>query len=74
MCKISKKYFRKCVNSLHKKSKKYKELSGKAYVELAYMTGILPIAKYSGGSELNMFLEYDIATKKRFSEYFGLCA
>lgn len=35
------------------------------------MTGILPIAKYSGGSELNMFLEYNIATKKRFSEYFG---
>lgn len=46
-------------------------LKGKAYVELAYMTGILPIAKYSGGSELNMFLEYDMATKKKFSEYFG---
>lgn len=46
-------------------------LKSKAYVELAYMTGILPIAKYSGGSELNMFLEYNIATKKRFSEYFG---
>nr|WP_269477505.1 hypothetical protein [Hominibacterium faecale] len=25
------------------------------YVELAYMTGLLPIAKYSSGSELNMF-------------------
>ena len=25
------------------------------YVELAYMTGILPIGKYSSGSELNMF-------------------
>ncbi len=46
-------------------------LKGKAYVELAYMTGVLPIAKYSGGSELNMFLEYDMATKKKFSEYFG---
>lgn len=46
-------------------------LKGKRYVELAYMTGILPIAKYSGGSELNMFLEYNMATKKRFSEYFG---
>ena len=32
---------------------------------------ILPIAKYSGGSELNMFLEYDMATKKKFSEHFG---
>lgn len=35
------------------------------------MTGVLPIAKYSGGSELNMFSEYDMATKKKFSEYFG---
>ncbi len=31
-------------------------LKDKAYVEMAYMTGILPIAKYSSGSELNMFL------------------
>lgn len=46
-------------------------LKGKAYVELAYMTGVLPIAKYSGGSELNMFLEYDMAVKVKFSEYFG---
>ena len=46
-------------------------LKGKVYVELAYMTGVLPIAKYSGGSELNMFSEYDMATKKKFSEYFG---
>ena len=43
-------------------------LKGKIYVELAYMTGILPIAKYSSGSELNMFLEYDIAASERFSE------
>ena len=35
------------------------------------MTGILPIAKYSSGSELNMFLEFDMATKMKFSEYFG---
>lgn len=35
------------------------------------MTGVLPIAKYSSGSELNMFLEYNMATKKKFSEYFG---
>lgn len=37
-------------------------LKGKSYVELAYMTGVLPIAKYSDGSELNMFLEYNMAT------------
>ena len=57
-------------------SEKYLEflknlLKGQVYVEFAYMTGILPIAKYSSGSELNMFLEYDIASSERFSEYFG---
>ena len=46
-------------------------LKGAAYVELAYMTGILPIAKYSSGSELNMFFEYTMATRERYSEYFG---
>ena len=46
-------------------------LKGKSYVELAYMTGVLPIAKYSDGSELNMFLEYNMSTRVRFSEYFG---
>lgn len=35
------------------------------------MTGILPIAKYSGGSELNMFVEYDMTVMERFSDYFG---
>ena len=35
------------------------------------MTGILPIAKYSSGSELNMFLEYTMATREKYSEYFG---
>ncbi len=44
---------------------------GKAYVSLAYMTGILPIAKYSSGSELNMFLEYTMATEEMFGGYFG---
>lgn len=46
-------------------------LKGKAYVSLAYMTGILPIAKYSSGSELNMFLEYMMVTREKFGEYFG---
>lgn len=35
------------------------------------MTGILPIAKYSSGSELNMFVEYTMAGKIKYSEYFG---
>lgn len=46
-------------------------LKDKIYAELVYMTGILPIAKYSDGSELNMFVEYNMATSERFSEYFG---
>ena len=46
-------------------------LKGQAYVELAYMTGILPIAKYSDGSELNMFLEYSMASSEKYSRYFG---
>lgn len=46
-------------------------LKDQAYVELAYMTGILPIAKYSSGSEINMFKEYDMVTREKFSEYFG---
>lgn len=46
-------------------------LKGKPYVELAYMTGILPIVKYSDGSELNMFVEYQMTTMEKYSEYFG---
>lgn len=46
-------------------------LKGKGYVELVYMTGILPIAKQSSGSELNMFCEYTMAAEEKYSEYFG---
>ena len=46
-------------------------LKDRPYVSLAYMTGILPIAKYSSGSELNMFAEFTMTTEQRFSEYFG---
>ena len=46
-------------------------LKDQAYVALAYMTGILPIAKYSSGSELNMFLEYTMAGESKYGEYFG---
>jgi len=46
-------------------------LKDQPYVELAYMTGILPISKYSGGSELNMFCEYTLVTEEKYSEYFG---
>ncbi|MCD7957168.1 MAG: ATP-binding protein [Lachnospiraceae bacterium] len=43
----------------------------KGYIALSYMTGILPIAKYSSGSTINNFLEYTMATDDLFSEYFG---
>lgn len=46
-------------------------LKDQAYVSLVYMTGILPIAKYSSGSELNMFMEYSMAVQERYSDYFG---
>ncbi len=46
-------------------------LKDQPYVEFAYMTGILPIAKYSSGSELNMFSEYPMVSKIKYSEYFG---
>lgn len=46
-------------------------LKDNAYVEMAYMTGILPVAKYSSGSELNMFCEYTMVTEERYSEFFG---
>lgn len=46
-------------------------LKDQPYVKFAYMTGVLPIAKYSSGSELNMFVEYDMITSEKFSGYFG---
>ncbi len=46
-------------------------LKDQPYVELAYMTGVLPIAKYSQGSALNMFLEFNITNDYKFDQYFG---
>lgn len=46
-------------------------LKDQPYVKFTYMTGILPIAKYSAGSEFNIFAEYNMATKEKFSRYFG---
>ena len=41
------------------------------YVQLAYMTGILPISKYCSGSALNMFKEFTMVNQTRYSSYFG---
>ena len=46
-------------------------LKDKPYVELAYMTGVLPIAKYSSGSALNMFLEFNMMNDHIYDKYFG---
>lgn len=46
-------------------------LKDRPYVELVYMTGVLPIAKYSSGSTLNMFDEYTFLNDTTFHNYFG---
>ncbi|HCT91675.1 MAG TPA: AAA family ATPase [Lachnospiraceae bacterium] len=44
---------------------------GAEYVELAYMTGILPIKKYGEHSAINIFDEYSMVDSKGLGEYFG---
>lgn len=46
-------------------------LKDQPYVELAYMTGVLPIVKYSSGSALNMFDEYNFINDNVYDSYFG---
>ncbi len=46
-------------------------LKDQPYVELVYMTGVLPIAKYSSGSELNMFDEYSFINDNVYDSFFG---
>lgn len=43
----------------------------RSYIELVYMTGILPIKKYNTGSALNMFREYTIIDPKSLGNFFG---
>lgn len=44
---------------------------GSEYVELAYMTGILPIKKYGEHSAINIFDEYSVTDPKNLGGYFG---
>lgn len=46
-------------------------LKDKPYVELAYMTGILPIKKYGTHSALNMFDEISMIDSTPLSKYMG---
>lgn len=44
---------------------------GAEYVELAYMTGILPIKKYGDHSAVNIFREFSMLKPGEIAEYFG---
>jgi hypothetical protein len=44
---------------------------GSDYVELVYMTGILPIKKYGDHSAINIFDEYSMTDSADLAEYFG---
>lgn len=46
-------------------------LKDKAYIGLAYMTGILPIKKYGTHSALNMFTEYSMENPRNFASFVG---
>ena len=46
-------------------------LKDKAYIGLAYMTGILPIKKYGTHSALNMFTEYSMEDPGVYARYVG---
>lgn len=46
-------------------------LKDQPYVELCYMTGVLPIKKYSSGSALNMFDEFTFLRDRTFGQFFG---
>ena len=44
---------------------------GKPYVDLVYMTGILPVKKYGEHSALNMFDEYSMTNQYDLAEFTG---
>lgn len=46
-------------------------LKDQSYVDLVYMTGVLPIVKYSSGSELNMFDEFNFMNDFTYDDFFG---
>ena len=46
-------------------------LKDQPYAVLVYMTGVLPIKKYSSGSALNMFDEFTMLDDLQYGDYFG---
>ena len=49
-------------------------LKDKAYIGLAYITGILPIKKYGTQSALNMFDEFNMLNPSMYAPYIGFTA
>ena len=49
----------------------FKGSSAKAFIRLAYLTGILPIKRYNSESALNNFYEYTMTGSFGLSEYVG---
>ena len=49
-------------------------LKDKAYIGLAYMTGILPIKKYGTHSALNMFTEFSMTNPRELTPFVGFTA
>ena len=46
-------------------------LKDKSYIQLVYMTGILPIKKYGTHSALNVFSEYSMTNPRQLAQYVG---
>lgn len=44
---------------------------GSVFIDLVYMTGILPIKKYGEHSAVNMFTEFSMTDPKSLSQYYG---
>ena len=49
----------------------FKSSSISSCIDLVYMTGILPIKRYSAQSTLNMFIEYNMLDSRRLTEFIG---
>ena len=49
----------------------FKSSNVSACIDLVYMTGILPIRRYSTQSTLNMFTEYNMIRSRGLESYFG---
>ena len=46
-------------------------LKDKNYIEMCYMTGILPIKRYNSQSSLNNFTEYNMLNPRNLTEFIG---